>query len=141
MEKTKNTLALQSQIATLIGGILLLAGPFLPWVKAGIFSADGIQKTGGEAYILVGLGALTLASALYSLTTTKNLAWPPIILGILSAIVSTYFLITLVQQISGIRLNISIGIGVFAILIGSIFILLGGVGSIISKNKKKKASK
>ena len=133
-------LAKQSQAVILIGGVLLMVGPFLPWIRAGILSANGIAKTGGEAYILIGFGALLVASALYSLLAKKKiLVWGPIVLGVLSTGLASLFFLALIDHVSGLRINVSLEAGVFATLLGAVFSLFGSIAGFIAKVKAKKS--
>jgi hypothetical protein len=55
----------------LVAGILLAIGPFMPWLSLGMLSASGIQKTGGEAWALVLVGAVAVVAAIVSLATKR----------------------------------------------------------------------
>ena len=84
----------------MVGGGILAAGPFLPWVQAGLLSADGVQKTGGEAYILVGLGLVALLVAGLALGTSSGAAKVGLfIIGIISTAASGYYLFTIQEHI------------------------------------------
>jgi hypothetical protein len=121
-------LSIGSQIVVAIASLLLLIGPFLPWATAGVFSASGLQKTGNEALLLVGLGAIGLAVSAFSLVKQKDsLRFVSLSVGVLGLACSVYYLYALKDQIgessSGI-LEVGIGAGIYLCMAASVVVLL-----------------
>jgi hypothetical protein len=77
---------LAGQVTGLIGLLMLVVGPFMAWATAGIFSASGMQKTGKEAIVIVGLGVIGIVLATLSLANKKSiLSAVPLIAALVSA--------------------------------------------------------
>jgi hypothetical protein len=136
-------LSIGSQIAIAIASLLLLIGPFLPWATAGVFSASGLQKTGNEALLLVGLGAISLGASAFSLVKKKDsLRIVSLLVGVLSLAFSAYYLYALNDQLresSRDILEIGIGAGVYVCLVASIVVLLAAVSVRFGVEKRRLA--
>lgn len=138
-------LSIGSQIAIAIASLLLLIGPFLPWATAGVFSASGLQKTGNEALLLVGLGAIGLGIAVFSLARKKDsLRLVPLLVGVLSLAFSAYYLYALRDQLgesSSDILEIGIGAGIYVCLVASIVVLLAALAARFGVEKRRSTAR
>jgi hypothetical protein len=136
-------LSIGSQIAIAIASLLLLIGPFLPWATAGIFSKSGLQWTGNEALLLVGLGAIGLAISAVSLAKKKDsLRFISLYAGVLSLAFSVYYLYALMDQFgesSSDMLEIGIGAGIYLCLVASVVVLLAACAVLFGLEKRRLA--
>jgi len=127
------------QIVSLVGGVMLAVGPFLPWAKAGLMSADGMQKTDSEALVLVGLGVVAVVAALVAISQKKR-SIPSVIIGIAGGGLSALYYVQCRNQLDEITTEYlvpSIGYGLYVCILGSIAILIGGLVA-MSKPKPRK---
>jgi len=134
---------LRTQIAVAIASLLLLIGPFLPWSAAGILSASGLQWTGNEALVLVGLGAIGLGVSAFSLAKKKDhLRFISLYAGVLSLAFSGYFLYATIVHL-GESLNdileIGIGAGLYLCLVASAVFLLAALAVLFGLEKRRRA--
>jgi len=117
----------------------------LPWATAGVFSASGLQKTGNEALLLVGLGAIGLGIAVFSLARKKDsLRLVPLLVGVLSLAFSAYYLYALRDQLgesSSDILEIGIGAGIYVCLVASIVVLLAALAARFGVEKRRSTAR
>jgi len=137
-------LSIGSQIAIAIASLLLLIGPFLPWTTAGIFSASGLQWTGNEALLLVGLGAIGLGVSAFSLAKKKDrLRFVSLFVGALGLLFSAYYLYATKDQLGevGDVLEAGVGPGIYLCLVASIVIVLTAFAVLFGVEKKRLATR
>ncbi|MBN1460965.1 MAG: zinc ribbon domain-containing protein [Armatimonadetes bacterium] len=128
------------RIASIVGSLMLVIGPFLSFITVYIFGdigRSGIDWTNKEALVLVGLGVLGVAGGTASLLMKRRkFSGVPFLVGIVSLTVSIWYYVQARDRVSEAideDLLASIGTGLYLCLIGSIIILVGGVISAASK--------
>lgn len=112
----------------LIGSIMMLIGPFLPWVQLGIIKADAFQKAPDYAYIIVGLGILALLICIVGLVMRKMVAIVNILISVIGAGIVIYLFVLLKDDMAGravFDLSPSIGPGPFVAGLGAVLIFIG----------------
>jgi len=124
---------------SLAGAVLVGVGPFLPWATAGIMSANGMQKTGDEAITLVLVGFIGLLTSLVGLTQKRaKYTWVTLLAGLVGVCLAGFYYMQVKEQLEGLSGGIitpSIGFGMYACLVGSVLLLVGG-GVALSKPRK-----
>src|SRR5687768_13622237 len=66
--------SVERQICVMLGALVLLAGPFLPWATLGRLSVSGVEKTDSEALVLSGLGLIAMLVAIVSMGQRRDQA-------------------------------------------------------------------
>lgn len=126
---------MKPKFIALIGGVLIVIGSFLPWVKLSnafeSVSLNGIGsqlELGGILTLLVG-GAIIVAALVAKEKPGRNGSLPAAILGILGIGIVSYYLLDIVSAISTFRtqgIQVSIEVGLVAIPIGAMLAVVGG---------------
>jgi hypothetical protein len=123
--------SIPGQVIILLGCLLLVVGPFLTWMAADMFSVSvsGLEKTGNEALILVGLGVIGIVVAIISLAQKRDAAkWTAFAVGLVGLGFSVYYFFALRDQISendsGL-FDLSLGAGIYLCLAGAVVALIG----------------
>ena len=112
-------------IALLVAGILLLLGPFLPWISLGYLSASGVEKTGGEAYIIVCLGLIAAIVGGAALSQGRQLPKAAAAVGVISTTLSVVYAMQIVETTSsGGMLSPSTDVGLYVTFAGSLVAIL-----------------
>lgn len=107
--------------AILAGAMLLVLGSFLPWVSFADLSINGFMgELGGNPEVLI--IAFGLLGGVFGMVAQKWSLGSIILLGLLAAVWTIKQILELDQSKLG---EASIGIGIIAILIGSL-VLIGG---------------
>lgn len=124
-----------ADVAILLGGVGLLLGPFLPFVSAatgfGGFSRSGIEWTGGEAFILVGLGAFAGFLGFQRATGVRPggiARWLPGIVGAVALLLSGYYWSLAEERVRDAASDVgfvSVGMGLW-LCIGAAVAIIGG---------------
>lgn len=133
----------------LIGGAMLVASAFLPWVLLGGVSIGGIPNMTG--FWVLGLGAMAMVMASLSIYTRKNSRHPLLVVGLLSLAVLflAYELmkrtvveqawarsqaLAIVDQIApGQEPATAAGLGIYLGAIGAIVLVLFGLTIVIKR--------
>jgi hypothetical protein len=124
------------QVTALIGYVMLVIGPFLPWMTAYMFSgisASGLQKTGNEALVLVFLGVVGVAFGVVSVSLKRAT-----LAGVVGLGMSIRYYVQLRGQLSDPELEdfaVSLGTGIYLCLVASIVVLVGGVVAVASRKR------
>jgi hypothetical protein len=123
----------------LVGGVLLSVGPFLPWMTAGMLSVDGIQKTGQEAWIIVGMGVIVASVGLSALTSSRRTGTATVVLLFLGSAIGLgltgWYFWQLWSQTQGRgAFQPQLGVGLYVTAAGGIVAL---IGAFMSEQKKK----
>ena len=122
----------------LFGFVMLAIGPFMAWMSASFISVSGLQKTGNEAIALVALGIIGALLALISILNKRSvLAVIPVIAALLGLAMSIYYYIALLDDLSGLEIELftpTLGAGIYICLFGAILAL---IGSIVGGVKRK----
>ena len=122
---------LGGNILCLIGSLMLVIGPFLPWAKVGFMSGSGVEKTGNEAIVLTALGVIGVVIAVTSLITKRNLlSLVPLLVGLVGLGLSVYDYLVLRDD----PLTASLGAGIYVCLIGGVVVL---VSALLSRLKRR----
>jgi hypothetical protein len=127
------------QVLALVGGVLLLVGPFLTWMNAVVISVSGLQKTDNEAYVLVFLGVVAAVFGLISLLAkSRKMIWVSYVAGIVGLGFSIYYYFAMRDQLgdaNSLGEVVSLGAGIYLCLIGSALVFIGAVISTASKKR------
>jgi hypothetical protein len=123
---------------TLLGGVLIVLGSFLPWLTAtvpliGTISRNGME--GGDGIITLILGVVTILIGVTQLTATNLptlLQRSPIVTGAITAIVAVINYLNVQQRIEGVRqeselIAASVGAGIWTLVVGAVLAIVGGV--------------
>jgi hypothetical protein len=140
---TKDSFWQTGEIVTIISSVLLILGPFLPWVKAGWISYSGLEKDGMFTAII----GLVIVIILLCKKSPKLFI---IITGFLSALVSFVDLANAYSIISNYEtamqgnmfaglVQMQIGSGLYLTFLASIGLIVGGF--LINKNEEKSKKK
>jgi hypothetical protein len=121
-------------VIALIGFVMLVIGPFLPWMTVIVFSqlsVSGLQKTNNEALVLVILGIIGVAFAVVSLALKRGkFTWVPFVAGLVSLAMSIWDYVQLRNQLAGLQstdYSVSLGTGIYLCLVASVVVLIGAV--------------
>lgn len=124
--------AAQSLIA--IGALGMIVAPFLPWVRLGVLSASGIDKTGGEALLVSVCGALALISVIASFAKgTDRMGWVPFLFSLVGGGLSFFYYSAATTQLSdlqGALLTPTIGSGPYVAIASAGLVFLGVLGTL-----------
>jgi hypothetical protein len=123
---------------TLLGGILIILGSFLPWLTAtaplvGTISRNGME--GGDGIITLILGVITILIGVTQLTATNLpmlLHRSPIVTGAIAGIVAIINYLDAQQRIEDAReeselIAASVGAGIWTLVVGAVLAIVGGV--------------
>jgi hypothetical protein len=123
---------------TLLGGVLIVLGSFLPWLTAtaplvGTISRNGME--GGDGVITLILGVVTILIGVTQLTATNLpilLQRSPIITGAISGIVAIINYLDVQQRIEDVReeselIAASVGAGIWTLVVGAVLAIVGGI--------------
>jgi hypothetical protein len=123
---------------TLIGGVLIVLGSFLPWLTAtaplvGTISRNGME--GGDGVITLILGVVTILIGVTQLTATNLptlLQRSPIVTGAITGIVAVSNYLNVQQRIEDVReeselIAASVGAGIWTLVVGAVLAVVGGV--------------
>ena len=113
-------------VLCLIGSLMLVIGPFLPWATVGFLSPSGVQKTGNEAIVLTALGVIGLVITAASVITKRSLlSLVPLLVGLVGLGLSLYYYLVLRDD----PLTASLGAGIYVCLIGGVVVLMSAISS------------
>ena len=114
-----------------IGGLVVVAGAFLPWVTLGVFSANGME--GSDGWLVLAVGGLMALIGLANLKDEgrTSVAIAGILLGLLAVVIG----VSKVQSIEDIASTddilagrlVQVGLGIYAIIVGGI---IGGLAAL-----------
>jgi hypothetical protein len=123
---------------TLLGGVLIVLGSFLPWLTAtaplvGTISRNGME--GGDGIITLILGVVTILIGVTELTATSLptlLQRSPIVTGAITVIVAVINYLNVQQRIEDVReeselIAASVGAGIWTLVVGAVSAIVGGV--------------
>jgi hypothetical protein len=123
---------------TLLGGVLIILGSFLPWLTAtaplvGTMSRNGME--GGDGVITLILGVITILIGVTQLTATNLptlLQRSPIVTGVITGIVAIINYSSVQQRIADVReeselIAASVGAGIWTLFVGAVLAIVGGV--------------
>jgi hypothetical protein len=123
---------------TLLGGVLIVLGSFLPWLTAtaplvGTISRNGME--GGDGIITLILGVVTILIGVTQLTATNLptlLQRSPIVTGAVTAIVAVMNYLNVQQRIEDVReeselIAASVGAGIWTLVVGAVLAIVGVV--------------
>jgi hypothetical protein len=123
---------------TLLGGVLIVLGSFLPWLTAtapfvGTISRNGME--GGDGVITLILGVVTILIGVTQLTGTNLptlLQRSPIVTGAIAGIVAVTNYLNVQQRIEDVReeselIAASVGAGIWTLVVGAVLAIVGGV--------------
>jgi hypothetical protein len=124
---------------TLLGGVLIVVGSFLPWLTAtaplvGTISRNGMEGGGDGIFTLI-LGVITILIGVTQLTATNMptlLQRSPIITGAITGIVAVINYLDVQQRIEDVReeselIAASVGAGIWTLVVGAVLAIVGGV--------------
>lgn len=117
-----------------IGGVVVIAGAFLPWISlsaafVGTVSRSGIDG-GGDGLIAVAVGALIAIAGFVGATSTRPVAGVLVVLGVVAVVLALFEGRSVgekVQDIQNASNLVSVGIGIWAVGIGGITTLVAAV--------------
>lgn len=138
--QTSGRFSLEANIIGLVGGGLLMIGPFMPWAKLGIFTASGLDKTGDEALLLCLLGVASIVTSGLSFLRKKDTAlWLGFVTGGLGGLASFYYLGLIDQQVQSLRSYLftpQIGLGLYVALGGSALLLIAALTGVLARRSR-----
>jgi hypothetical protein len=124
---------------TLLGGVLIVVGSFLPWLTAtaplvGTISRNGMEGGGDGIFTLI-LGVITILIGVTQFTATNMptlLQRSPIITGAITGIVAVINYLDVQQRIEDVReeselIAASVGAGIWTLVVGAVLAIVGGV--------------
>jgi hypothetical protein len=133
---------LGGQVIALIGYVMLVIGPFLPWMTVYIFSgisASGLQMSGNEALMLVFLGIVGMAVGIVSLALKRaKFVWVPFMVGLVGLGISIWYYVQLHGRLSDPEIEdfaVSLGTGIYLCLVASVVVLVGGCVAVASRKR------
>lgn len=131
----------------LLGGLALLVGPLMPWLEllgATTVSATGIDRTGGEAILMVALGFAVAVSACVSLWRGKDQTMMvPFFLGLTGAVMAFMYYRNLRASIAAVELEsyqVAVGQGLYICLAGGLMIASGLIIAELQRHERLTAS-
>lgn len=120
------------------GGILAL-GPFLPFVRAGILSASGLEKTGNEAFTIVSSGIILAILGVFGILLRKRFAFWNVLNGAAAAGLTFYYQAAIEQQLATVQgISVSLGAGLHLCYFGSILAVVAGLICVQTTRRKSK---
>jgi hypothetical protein len=129
-------------IPATISSIAIIIGCFLPWVQMGaLINNKGINNS--DAIIIL---AASIVSLVISLATKRKWALLNLLLGLICGFVAVINYRDLSKKVDAgqahenlFSLSLSIGSGLYFVLIGSTLLLIVSIIELISKNKSEKS--
>jgi hypothetical protein len=126
--------SVERQICVMLGALVLLAGPFLPWATLGRLSVSGVEKTDSEALVLSGLGLIAMLVAIVSMGQRRDQAgWACGVAGGLGLLLTYHYHEGVSGQLAGLRdglISPQVGYGLYACFAGCALILMGLAASL-----------
>lgn len=119
----------------MIGAAMVAIGPLLPWVEAGMVSASGLKKSGGEAVGLMVLGLLAVALLAVGIAQRKKSSGIAVmIVALLAGGWSMIYYKGIGEELERINAELgpelqgiaSIGAGLYLCLAGAVVLIIGG---------------
>jgi len=115
-------------ILGIVAGAILALGPFLPFVRAGLFSASGLEKTGNEAFTIVSGGIIVAILGVFGLLLRKRFAFWNVLNGAAAAGLTFYYQRAIEQQLATVQgISVSLGPGLHLCYFGSVLALVAGL--------------
>jgi low temperature requirement protein LtrA len=140
-------LSIAGQLLFLLGGLALLIGPLMPWLEllgATSISASGLDRTDGEAILVIAFGFAVAVSAGISLWRRKaQTMMVPFFLGLTGAAMTLIYYHNLRSAIASIKLEnheIAVGQGLYLCLAGGLMICVGLIVSEYQRHERVTAS-
>ena len=131
-------------IPAIISSIVIIIGCFLPWVQMGaLINNKGINNS--DAIIIL---AASIVSLVISIATKRKWTFLNLLLGLTCGFVAVINYRDLIKRVhssqaqeSSFSLSLSMGSGLYFVLIGSALLIIVSIIDIISGYKKKKLEK
>src|SRR6266496_4878526 len=131
-------------IPATISSILIIIGCFLPWVQMGaLINNKGINNS--DAIIIL---AASMVSLIISIAAKRKWALLNLLLGLICGFVAMINYQDLVKRVDAnqskedlFSLSLSMGPGLYFVLIGSALLIIVSIIDVISGNKKNKLEK
>ncbi len=128
--------AITYHVLVLVAGALLAISPFLPWLTLGALSFNGMQKTGDEAWALVGIGTLAVISGVTSLATKRaRMHWGMVVLGLIASVLTAIYFGQMKDNLEEVNRNLAdvgavatLGAGVYLSLVAAGVLSLASIG-------------
>lgn len=137
-EERKTTVGAVFGIAA---GTFMALGPFLPFAQLGVISASGLQKTGNEAFSIVGAGAIVALLGVFGLILRKRFAFWNFICGFSCLGLTYYYQQALEDQLrpseSTLLGSPSIGSGLYVCYLGAVLAILAGLTCVEHRRKRQ----
>jgi predicted membrane channel-forming protein YqfA (hemolysin III family) len=131
-------------IAAIISSIVIITGCFLPWVQMGaLINNKGINNS--DAIIIL---AASIVSLVISIATKRKWALLNLLLGLICGFVAVINYRDLTKRVDASQpkedlfsLSLSMGSGLYVVLIGSALLIIVSIIDVISGYKKNKLEK
>ncbi len=131
------------QIITGIGGLLLIGGAFLPWIKVTAFIAtlevSGVDGDQGDGWLTLACGAVALVVLLLANKSIRGLV--ALLAGAAASWVAISDLIDVRDRIdqltataNGVNVHASVGIGLWASVAGAVVVVVGALLMLAEKD-------
>jgi hypothetical protein len=122
---------------TVLGGLLIVLGSFLPWLSftapfVGTITKNGME--GGDGVITLVSGVVTILIGVTQLTATRLPAFlhrSSIATGVITGVVATYDYLDVQRRIEDAKaqselIAASVGAGIWTLIVGAILAIVGG---------------
>jgi hypothetical protein len=122
----------------------MATGPFLPFAQLGVISASGLQKTGNEAFTIVGCGGILVLLGVFGIILRKRFAFYNFLCGLACIGLTYYYQGALEDQFDSTKSTIlgspSIGAGLYVCYFGGALAIAGGLTCIEQRRQGRRPS-
>ena len=139
-------------IVGMIGGLLFILGIFIPWANGSIAGESIVSYSGWDLYnmgatemnntfgivlVLLGLGILSMLLAILIALRARAAGAIVTVFGVISLIFGILLLSAISAYVVGLlsESGITMGLGLYVCVIGSIVIIIGGLIGVAHKNR------
>ena len=113
-----------------IGGLIMVIGSLMEFASVPGQSLSGLDTDDGKLYLGVGIALAIFAAVIWSVAAAGTRR----VLGVLSTLAALFMLYAAIVDITDIPEGVSVGIGLYIVLVGTILASIGAVWSLAAKD-------
>lgn len=113
-----------------IGGLLMAVGSLLEFASVPGQSLSGLDTDDGKLYLGTGIVLAIFAGVIWSVAASMTRR----VIGVLATLASLFMLYAAIIDVTDIPEGVSVGIGLYIVLVGTILASVGSIWSLAAKS-------